>query len=136
MAKPAIKWCVTRSLGVVAVTKHEFRMVYGRTVEARPAITRMHERDVVAFHPSEESALAARTRAKVTRETMLVAVNLAEREARKAREAMQAAIERAALPLAPTQQVCDECNGNGWTGHGMGGDTCAKCGGSGKVANG
>jgi DnaJ-class molecular chaperone len=31
--------------------------------------------------------------------------------------------------LAVTE--CDECNGSGWVGHGMGGDTCGKCSGKG-----
>ena len=26
---------------------------------------------------------------------------------------------------------CETCHGTGWTGHGMGGDTCGECGGSG-----
>lgn len=28
---------------------------------------------------------------------------------------------------------CEDCSGSGWIGHGMGGDTCAKCGGKGIV---
>lgn len=32
--------------------------------------------------------------------------------------------------LAPVKPACTECNGTGWTGHGQGGDTCGRCGGS------
>lgn len=31
------------------------------------------------------------------------------------------------------EQTCIQCNGTGWEGHGMGGDTCGACGGKGKL---
>lgn len=30
-----------------------------------------------------------------------------------------------------TARECPKCAGSGWTGHGMGGDTCGTCGGKG-----
>lgn len=41
--------------------------------------------------------------------------------------------EAEAKPLtAPaTRKQCEECNGSGWVGHGMGGDSCAGCNGRG-----
>lgn len=37
------------------------------------------------------------------------------------------------LPDAATTKwaKCFDCAGSGWTGHGMGGDTCGRCGGKG-----
>lgn len=45
-----------------------------------------------------------------------------------------------ATPAAPgvhsapkKSAVCEECAGSGWVGHGMGGDTCGRCGGTGRA---
>lgn len=47
-------------------------------------------------------------------------------------------IERRAMAHALDEYVdCPKCGGSGWEGHGMGGDTCGRCSGGGKVwANG
>ena len=48
-------------------------------------------------------------------------------------KSLMASLERELTKPVETETTCERCEGTGWLGHGMGGDTCGSCNGTGKV---
>lgn len=88
----------------VFITKEDIEMHIGLATN----VTSLSRSKWLKHHLSEESVL---------KDSPSVA------QGKSARDILQEAIEAAR---------CPDCAGSGWTGHAQGGDTCGKCGGSGK----